>query len=274
MTYQSKETSIEDGRPVEVYTFTVGAQQFFYTSAEDVVTIGSTNFTPRPISRENTREDPARRDADFVVRLPTSDDVAQTFVGQLPGVRVRLKVQRFHRSDTPTPEVVTVFDGFVNAARFEKQGRECVLVSRPVLASNGRTIPRRTYQGPCNHVLYDPLTCKVDDTDPAFRAANRTVTSQVGNVLTVSGISPAYPDGHFTGGYVEAIGQNDFRLILSHVGSTLTLLLPFAQVPPLVNVFAGCAHDVDTCSVKFDNVLNYGGFPFVPTKNPFQTGIT
>lgn len=273
MTYQAKETSVEDGRPVEVYTFTVGAQQFFYTSAEDVVAIGSTSFTPRPISRENTREDPARRDQDFVVRLPTSDDVAQFFVGVMPGIRVRLKVQRFHRSDTPTPEVVTVFDGFVNAARFEKQARECILVSRPVLASNGRTIPRRTYQGPCNHVLYDPLTCKVDDTDAAFRAANRTVTSQVGNVLTVVGISPAYPDGHFTGGYVEAIGQNDFRLILDHVGATLTLLLPFSQIPPLVNVFAGCAHDVATCSSKFDNLLNYGGFPFVPTRNPFQSGI-
>lgn len=273
MTYQSQETSVEAGQPVELYTFTLGTLPFYYTSSEDEIPVGVNTFLPRAISRENTREDPSKRDQDFVVRLPTDDDVSRAFIGTLPGIRVSLKVQRFHRTDTPTPEVVTIFDGFVNAARFEKQGKECVLISRSVIASNGRTIPRRTFQGPCNHVLYDPLTCKVDDTDAAFRAATRTVTSQVGNLLTVSGISPAYADGWFTGGYVEDIAGNDFRLILDHTGGVLTLLIPFSTPPTLVNVFAGCAHDIATCSAKFDNVLNYGGFPFVPNNNPFQTGL-
>jgi len=36
---------------------------------------------------------------------------------------------------------------------------------------------------------------------------------------------------------------------------------------------AGCDHSVSTCAARFDNLANYGGFPFIPTKNPFSTGV-
>jgi len=273
VTYLAKEVSVEAGQPVELYEFTVGSTPYFYTSAEDAITVGAQVYTPKPIRRDALKEDPSNRDFDFKVYLPTTDPVSQHFLGVLPGVRVRLHVSRFHRTDTPTPELRDIFDGFVNGVQFENNGKQAVIVSRTMLASNGRTIPRRTYQGKCNHVLYDPLTCKVDDTDAAFRASTRTVVSQVGRLLTVSGISPAYADGWFTGGYVEAIGLSDFRLVLEHTGSLLTLLIPFSQQPTFVNVFAGCNHDPVDCSDKFDNFMHYGGFPFVPTKRIFETGL-
>lgn len=37
--------------------------------------------------------------------------------------------------------------------------------------------------------------------------------------------------------------------------------------------YAGCNHSVVTCKDKFNNVNNYGGCPFVPTRNPFSTGV-
>jgi hypothetical protein len=75
---------------------------------------------------------------------------------------------------------------------------------------------------------------------------------------------------------VEALGGVDRRLILSSSGDVLTLLLPFTSSPlgSTVIVFAGCDHTIATCKSKFNNVVNYGGFAFVPTKNIFQTGIT
>jgi hypothetical protein len=36
-----------------------------------------------------------------------------------------------------------------------------------------------------------------------------------------------------------------------------------------VTLFPGCDHTLATCSGKFSNTANYGGFPFMPTKNPF-----
>lgn len=275
MTYSAFETSVEDSRPVEIFEITAGSTSFFYTSAEDDQLVGAQTYTAvAGLQRGPTTEGPEQREDDFQIELPTSDPLAQIFTGVMPGFRVRLQVRRFQRGDTPTPEVVQIFDGFIQSASFKLQIRKTILTARPVIASIGKQIPRRTYQSACNHVLYDPSTCQVDDTDPAFRASALSVASMVGNDLTVtSGLAGTYADSFMNGGYVEVIGGADFRLILVHVGNVLTLLLPFSVTPPTVNVFAGCAHVISVCFSKFDNVDRYGGFAFVPTRNVFRTGL-
>jgi hypothetical protein len=50
------------------------------------------------------------------------------------------------------------------------------------------------------------------------------------------------------------------------VGTTLTLDAPFppsVTLPAAVTLFAGCDHTVRTCLSKFDNVLNFGGHPYI-----------
>lgn len=275
MSYSAFETSIEGGQPVEIYDIVAGAQSFFYTSAEDDVLVGAQTYTAvAGLQRGNNTEGPERREDDFQIELPTTDPLAQLFTGVLPGFRVRLTVRRYHRDDLPTPEVIETFDGFIQSASFKLNIRKTILTARPVIASIGKQIPRRTYQSACNHVLYDAATCKVDDTNPAFRASALAVTSMVGNTLTVtSGLMGVYADGFMNGGFVEIIGGADFRAILVHVGNVLELMLPFSLTPSSVNVFAGCGHTIAVCKSKFDNVDRFGGFAFVPTRNVFQTGL-
>ena len=273
MTYDAFETSTEAGDPVEVYEVVAGTTTYYFTSADSVQTIGAQDYTPvGGLQRGDRQEGPDRRERDFTLELPTANELAQLFVGVLPGFRVRLTVKRFHASDTPTPEVVQVFDGYVQSASFGKAGgKVCTLTARTTIASLGRVLPRRTFASSCVHVLYDSSTCKVDDTDPTFRASTLSVASQVGGVLTVSsGLSGTYADDYMQGGFVEVIGGADFRLIIGHTGNVLTLQQPFATEPSSVNVYAGCAHMISVCSSKFDNVVNYGGFAFVPTRNPFE----
>jgi len=71
-------------------------------------------------------------------------------------------------------------------------------------------------------------------------------------------------------------------LIVAQSGDDLQLLLPFPQsaVGREVILFAGCDHTPEVCDDKFDtpedtdsNLINFGGFAFVPTRNPFQTGL-
>lgn len=276
MSYDAYETSTESGSPVEVYEVVAGAQTYYLTSAQADQVLGAVTYeTVKGLQRERSENGPDRRERDFTVELPTEHEVAQLFLGTLPGYRVRLTVKRFHADDLPTPEVVQVFDGYVIGAGFSKgEGKICTLTARPLLATVGRLVPRRTYQSSCNHVLYDPTTCQVDDTDSTFRAASVSVASQVGTTLTISGgLSGVYVDGWFEAGFVEIVGGTDFRLILTHVGDVLGLLSPFASSPSVVNVYAGCAHTIQVCGDKFDNVLRFGGFAFVPTKNPFATGV-
>ncbi|MEW6169845.1 MAG: phage BR0599 family protein [Pseudomonadota bacterium] len=60
-------------------------------------------------------------------------------------------------------------------------------------------------------------------------------------------------------------------MIVAHSADSITL----AAVPPGLSVgatvvlYPGCDHTLSTCESKFGNSANFGGFPFIPTKNPF-----
>lgn len=272
MTYSANETSVQSGRPVECYRFVAGGDQFFYTSSEGAVTIGLQVYEPKTISRSARAEGPNKIQADFDVTLPTSDPVAQLFIGSLPGVRVRLTVFRFHRDDLPTPQVITYFDGYVQTVAPDESRRMSVLTARSILAGNGAIIPVRSYRGQCGSVLYGNR-CNADSTDPSIRAASRAVLGQSGLELTVDDLG-GYPAGWFTGGYVEALGAADYRLILQDAGGgALTLLAPFGTVPATVNVLAGCDHTLGANGcLKHDNVENYRGFAFVPNRDLWKYG--
>jgi len=273
MSYGSFETSTESGQPVEVYKFVLGSLSFYYTSAEDTVTLGIQSYTPNGTKRDKVTAGAENRQTQFSVTMPTSDPLVQLFIGSIPSVRLRMTVYRFHRNDTPTPGQSLQFDGFVQSFEFSQNMEATKLVALPIIAGQGRQIPRRNCDASCDHVHYDPTTCKVDSTNSAFRASNYLVTSQVGNVLTIAGLSPTYPDGWFDGGLVQVVGSSDVRLALAQVGNAITLLLPFGTAPTHVTALAGCAHNIQICKSKFNNVLNFGGFAFVPTVNPYKSGI-
>lgn len=275
MNYDALQTSVDSSAPIEVYDILAGSTPYAYTTAQDEQTVGVTTYTSAPgLRRSKIADGPTKRDTDFQIELPTTDPVAQLFVGNIPGIRIRLTVTRFQRNDTPTPETVQVFDGYIQSAQFRQQGALCILTARSLLSSLGRQIPRRTYQSACNYVVYDSKTCKVDDTDPTFRASAVSVDSASANVLTcAAGSLASYSTAWFNTGYVESVGSNDFRMVIDHTGDVLTLHTPFSTNPTSLNVFAGCGHSPTDCDGKFGNFLRYGGFPFVPLRNPFTTGV-
>jgi len=68
--------------------------------------------------------------------------------------------------------------------------------------------------------------------------------------------------------------QGHRRMILSHVGDTVTLTAAILGLAPgsTVTAFAGCDHTISTCDSKFNNRENFGGFPYFPSINPFAGG--
>lgn len=280
MTFDAFESGQEDSQPIEIITITIGAEQFFWTSSEDIVTVGTQDYEPIPIQRGRIVQSPESRESVVDFTVDGENKFAIKYIGVVPGNRAKIKVERVQRPDFPAPEVVTLYEGFVQSVKFSKDGYSAVIASLPIAAALSRAIPRYTYQSLCNHVLYDDL-CKVDDTDTTWRLGNAEVLTVSGATITVQG-ADGEADGYYTGGFVEALGGQDARLILEHTGTSLLLLLPFPFdiVGQVVNVFAGCDHTPDTCDSKFfttedltSNVINYGGFAFVPTRDIFRVGI-
>lgn len=273
MTYQEKETSTEDGSPAEAYELIAGTQTFFYTTEPEAVTLGATVYQPVDgLERGRRQTGPDKRSTDFEFEMPVDTDFARIFTQTLPAFRVSCRVLRYHRTDGLTPETILFFSGFVHAVSFREGGAIAAFAARDEISSGGQTAPRRTYQAGCNHDLYNPLTCKVDDTSPLWRAAAVGPSDLTGSVLTIPGLSASYVDNWFRGGYVEVLGNTDYRRVLEHTGDELTLHTPFPLLPSTVNVFAGCNHGSD-CQDKFGNIPNIGAFLFVPLEDPHRGDI-
>lgn len=285
MTFEAFETSQEAGQPVELYKFTAGTLTFRFTSAQDEQIVGVTapvniqgTYEPIPIHRGRVQAsaDGARKDG-IQIEMPSSNEFAQRYINIVPGVRSRLEIFKFHRGDTPTPEFITVFKGDIQTVSFTKQGRLATMQVLSLARAKGRAIPRFTYQGPCNHMLYD-ARCKISETDPSFEKF-LTVASidSTNTVLTVTGAGGFPSLDFFVSGFLEF--DDDFRTVVKQDGigeEDLTILVPFLNSPvgQTIRCLAGCQLRLTLdCDLKFANVINFGGFPYVPKKNPFVTGV-
>jgi uncharacterized phage protein (TIGR02218 family) len=128
-----------------------------------------------------------------------------------------------------------------------------------------KRVPGPKYQKPCNHILYD-AGCGVDKN--LFKVT-ATLTSVAAETIKAAAFATK-PDGWFNAGYIEK--GTERRMILSHVGDTLTLLNPMAGlvVGDVITAFAGCKRDFADCNTKFNNAPNFFGFEFIPGRNPFN----
>lgn len=278
MTYEFFETSIEEATPVELYIFTLGTEIFRYTSAEDDITISLPNpingvYSSITIRRTNIQQssDGNRTDS-ITIDLPSNNEVAARYVGVVPGQPLDIELHRFHRLDAPDPETVLAFQGVMQTVSFVEDGRVAKLQVQSLTKAKNREVPRFTYQAPCNHMLYD-VRCKISDTDAAFeKFLTAGAVDSTGTFITATGAA-AFGADFFTGGFIEF--DNDFRTVKSQTGDVLEVFIPFVSTPlgQVMRVLAGCDLSITTCRDKFANVINYGGFPFVPTKNVFRTGI-
>ncbi|UFK26773.1 gene transfer agent [Roseobacter phage RDJL6] len=136
----------------------------------------------------------------------------------------------------------------------------------------------RTYRRFCDADLGDNR-CKVNLSDPAFSSSG-SVSSVSGNrILTVTGLSPNDTDFYSLGKLTFTSGDNNGLTIAVKVHSVtggVTKVVLWEEAPfPIVgattfDIFAGCDKRPDTCRTKFNNMVNFQGFPFIPGNDALQ----
>ena len=270
MSFDAQETSREDSQVLELYTFVFGAETFRFTSYNNDIVWAGLSYTATQISRtatQNSQEDAINQ---LTVITTVDNAVAQKFVSNVPGSVGSVQVLRANANDV-LEETIVIFEGFVASVKFDGE-LEAQILCNPSTNIFQRSGPRYSYQGICNHILYD-ARCKIARSGFTFTGLVSAVT---GSTITVNGLS-AKGAGWAVGGFVQAPSGApvDKRMILEQSGDTITLLLPFSidVLGAQVDVLAGCAHSLAICESKFNNVINYGGFPYVPRKNPFNSTL-
>lgn len=266
MTFAAYEESQAGASRVELYTLTIGSTIYrMHDSVELVLNIGGDDFFRVQISRGAI----ATGQESLEISLPGSHEFSLQFASIAPGQTAILTIQAYHRND-PATEVKVIYKGVVRSVAFTQNASHSALSLSPINDALDKQIPERTFQAACNNVLFD-TDCKISA--GSYEHTN-LVSAIVDNIVTVTALESTKGDGWSTGGYVS-YGTLDYRLILEQDGDDLILVLPFHTnvTGQSVTVFAGCDHSIGVCSSKFSNVINFGGCPYVPTKNIFLTGI-
>lgn len=263
MSYDVRETSRQDSEPFELYLFETRDKSWRLTSADREITHLAEIYEPTEIRRTEMEQGQELKSGLLRISIPKEHQLAAEFISFMPSTPMSLVIYRGHEGDS---EVVTIFTGGVSKADFSDF---CELECLPESEIVKRRIPGPRYQKQCNHILYD-AGCGVDK--ESFKT---TATLTFVDDVTIKATEfDAQTDGWFNSGYIEKGNQR--RMILNHVGDTLTLLSPMADlaVDDEVFAFAGCQRDSATCDTKFSNLVNFMGFEWIPNKNPFgQRGI-
>jgi uncharacterized phage protein (TIGR02218 family) len=264
MAFETYEVSTQSAQPVELYVLVMGSDIWRMCNSIDSVTWSGDVYTPTIIGRGNIQSGMEAMD----IELPSNHPFPYQYATVAPGQTATLTIYRYHRADPS--DVKIRYKGVVRTVSYTKQGRGAEIHVIPLTATFDKMIPDRTYQAACNNVLYDS-DCKV--VRPLFDYVG-SVSAVSGSTITVGGLTAAKGATWAEGGYVSH-NTADFRLVLSQATDVLTLNLPFYDdvTGTTVHVYAGCDHSAATCASKFSNADNFGGCPYVPTKNIFMTGL-
>ena len=285
MTYTSIETSAAEGRPYFLYQFVEGEQVWRFTSRATAWTsTGSGGDTitwdPAAVAHGDVVQTSEIERGRLELTWPLSHPFARRFLVPMGNMPVTLTIFRGH--EQVLGETVAHWKGRVVGA--EVEGQRILLTCESVFSSLRRAGVRAKYQRLCRHALYG-RGCSLDI---ALFWLTGTVTAASGGGPAVTIPEAAgHPDGWFRGGVLRFGAQLGF--ITGHAGATLTLSRPMPELgaalaapeidpetgdpmPLLANIAPGCDLRAATCAQKFGNLLNFGGFPEIPGRNPFGGG--
>ena len=261
MTYSPYELSVSFGSPVELYRFTYLSAQYTWCSGDVEFTYNGNVYKPYPIERSAAVVTQVTEKSSLELTVPADNPISVLFNAGPPESTIGVTLLRRHRADDDE-QYITVFKGRVGAR--EVKGQEAILSCEPVSTSAKRVGLRLVYDVICPHSLYDSR-CNVLRTSFQVSA---TVLSLDGVTAIVQGAS-AFPDGWFSYGIIE-VGAIS-RMINKHVGVGLTLMHPLPQesIGAACVLLPGCDKLRATCELKYSNIANYGGYSWLPEKNPF-----
>lgn len=266
MSFDEFEYSNYGGAPTTLFEFTLGTTTWRYSNGQHNATYLGNVYTALPIKHGDIVMSGDTSTDDLTVTIAASAPVTAMFHGTPPSESIQLTIRDIHRGDTEAP---VIWSGLVKSGK-QTSGAQFEFSCNSLLSTLNRNGLRLAWGRGCPHALYD-RNCRVD---LSSHGVATQVTSISNNVLTSSAFA-SFSDNWFSGGFVTFSGSFETverRAIESHSGSEITLLSPSdgIQAGDWIVAYPGCDRVTSTCVSKFNNLANYGGFPHLPTKSPFD----
>lgn len=259
-------------RMADLFTITLlGGQAIRLTSADIALTVNGFTHQPAIIKRTRTRAVLGIEvDTMTLTISPTADltvlgnpFLQAVHAGALDGAEVLVE-RIFMESwgNTATAGFVHLFEGSVASPLVD--GAKAVIKVKSMTDQLNVMMPRNLFLPSCGRVLYRS-GCGVDR---ALYATGGIVLSGSNKTALLAGLNK--PDGYFNQGYMmftSGLNSGVIRTIKSHTMNLLNLSLPLAYLPAAgdtFTVYPGCDKTLATCSAKFNNIIKFRGFPWIP----------
>lgn len=267
MTYASDEIGALTGQPVELYKFWIrgGTTEWFFTTAAYNITYSGDEYVATSgLERKEIDESNDALKSELKIIMPSSHSFPQQWLIYPPSGIVDVVLYRGHGAN-----FVQYWRGVIEHVNPFERGSALVLCG-PLTDALRVSFRSRTYDRLCGASLYDS-NCGVDKT--AYKISG-SVTTVSGKTVT-SSLFTGYADDYFNGGYFVSHGSS--RRIKDHDGSAGTITL-YATINGLAagsafEAYPGCDHTAATCKTKFNNVINFRGFPYIPDQEPITQNI-
>lgn len=279
MAFDADEISLEDGRPVVFYQFTLNSTVWRYTSADALITAGGFDWQPAAISDDGQRVTGETQNDVLTINAPWSIGPSQVFMGGAPSKDIQVAILRKH---VDSADLVTEYIGSISQINYPIPG-SCRITCETLLSTMDREGLRLGWQRACPYTVYDPLTCRLSK---AAWGQAFTVLSINGYRVSIDMAGTTQSTGYFDGGFIEwthPVRGVEFLPIETHTapaifpvafGEPNAGLLLFSKPGDLYVgatgiIYPGCNFTPTNCQA-FGNYDNYGGVPDLPGKSPFD----
>jgi uncharacterized phage protein (TIGR02218 family) len=277
--YDLAEVGTYTGQDVRLYEFTRQGFTWYYNGGDRDITYNSQVYVSTAISDGGIKQKGDSISDDFVITLPSSLPIPVMFNGTPPSDLIKVVMRMLQYGDTVAP---IMWLGYISGVK-SKDEVASEITSNTQAASLQRKGLRMCYERMCPHALYDDQ-CGVATAAWALPAIVSEIT---GNSFTYTFVTPganasvvANP-GCFTNGFFAwpiNVSYSEQRAILLDNGGTPGIsgtLLTLNQTDGLtegmtITLYPGCDRTPNTCLDFFDNIANYGGYPFMPGRSPFD----
>jgi hypothetical protein len=279
MAYDPIESSVDEGSPVNLFEFRYGDDPddvFRYCTNDREIVAAGRIWTPCNITHGPIVSSGSLDKAPMDVIMPNDLPLGKQFIITPPSRQILLNIWRGHALPNGFDDFVRIWTGRVLAPTWREA--ELELSCEPVATSLKRIGLRRYYQYGCPHDLYGRI-CRVDK--PTYTAIGAVIKLVNARSVHVGFTTTPVPFDHtrFIGGtfrYDPNSGQKALRTIVGISPDTggyrieLMAAISGIQVGTPITMSYGCKHNWENC-LLFNNTPNYGGFPNIPTKNPYRT---
>jgi uncharacterized phage protein (TIGR02218 family) len=263
-------------RPVFFYKFWIeyptGTQYWYFTSFDQTISAEGITWTPEPIAHGQLRQSArADREEVMVQAYWSAATPLKLFVPFMLPLPLKVRITKRTLPSLTTQKVL--FQGEVRSVK--PKGKFLEARCSSFLDALERRLPSFLIQKTCNYILFEPNTCKAV---AATYAKTATITTITRDVIRVSDASlTGLGTGWFAGGWLQmgTGAELEYRAIMdsTEIGGgvhelTMNQRLEHGAVSDAATLYPGCDRTFATCGSKFSNGDNFGGFPFMPRRNP------